>query len=168
MKILLICSLSLSSFILQAQSFSNNALNRLVSAEFKFIADAKLLGTKKAFYDNLSDSAITFGKTIRKGKKNFEGESDTTSWLNWKPVYTDISGSGNFGYNTGPWEYWNKRSDEKPVAFGEFVTVWKIQADGKWKAVIDIGISHNFPMRNEPILTSSLLPKKTKADKKIT
>ncbi len=153
-----------STFILQAQPFSNPALNSLVQAEFDFISDAKQYGTKKAFYNNLADSAITFGKTIRKGRTNFEGESDTVSWLNWIPVYTDISSTGDFGYNTGPWEFWAKRSDEKPIAFGEFVTVWEKQADGKWKALIDIGIYHNVPMREEPVSTSTNSLKKKKGD----
>lgn len=165
-NLILILAFSFSQFILHAQSFSNAALNALVKAEYNFISDSKNYGTKKAFYTNLADSAVTFGKTIRKGKKNFEGESDTLSWLNWKPVFTDVAASGDFGYNTGPWEYWNNRSDEKPVAFGEFVTVWKVQPDGKWKVEIDIGNYHNFPLREEPLSTSSISPKKIKSDKK--
>lgn len=150
---------------LQAQSFSNKNLNDLVMAEQDFIADAKKFGTKNAFFNHLADSAITFGKTIRKGKKNFEGPGDTTSWLNWRPVYTDISSTGDFGYNTGPWEYWNNRSDEKPAAFGEFVTIWKVQPNGKWKAEIDIGIFHNFPLRSDPISTSGIPLDKTIVNK---
>ena len=72
---------------------------------------------------------------------------------------------GDLGYNTGPWEYWANRNDEKPVAFGEFVTVWGKQKTGQWKALIDIGIQHNFPMRNEPVSTSAMPLKKSKAGK---
>lgn len=167
-NIILILAFSFSQFILQAQSFSNQALNDLILAEFDFVADSKMLGTKKAFYNHLSDSAVTFGRTIRKGKKNFEGDGDTIAWLNWKPVFTDISSSGDFGYNTGPWEFWNNREDEKPVAFGEFVSVWKIQPDGKWKVEIDIGNYHNFPLRKEAISTSTISLKKTKSGKQQT
>jgi ketosteroid isomerase-like protein len=43
---------------------------------------------------------------------------------------------------TGPWEFKADRSDEKPSGYGDFVTVWKKQADGTWKFVVDLGISH--------------------------
>jgi ketosteroid isomerase-like protein len=46
------------------------------------------------------------------------------------------------GFTTGPWELKADRSDEKPSAYGHFVTVWKKQPDGTWKFVVDLGISH--------------------------
>jgi ketosteroid isomerase-like protein len=49
------------------------------------------------------------------------------------------------GYTIGPWEYKDDISDAKPNAFGNFITVWKKQADGSWKFAVDLGISNPEP-----------------------
>jgi ketosteroid isomerase-like protein len=49
------------------------------------------------------------------------------------------------GYTTGPWEFRPDAAAEKAVAFGNYVTVWKRQADGGWKFVVDLGISNPQP-----------------------
>jgi ketosteroid isomerase-like protein len=53
-----------------------------------------------------------------------------------------MAASGDMGFTTGPWEAKADINDAKPVGYGHFVTVWKKQADGSWKWVVDIGISH--------------------------
>jgi ketosteroid isomerase-like protein len=46
------------------------------------------------------------------------------------------------GYTTGGWEFRPKGKTDKPVGFGEYVTLWQKQSDGSFKAVLDIGINH--------------------------
>ena len=48
------------------------------------------------------------------------------------------------GYTTGNWNYSAKKG-EVPNAFGDFITIWRKQTDGKYKFVLDIGISHAKP-----------------------
>ncbi|MBT1704286.1 nuclear transport factor 2 family protein [Chryseosolibacter indicus] len=125
-----------------AQHTSDKRLQSLVNAELAFSNLAKEKNTREAFLTFLSDSAITFGPGIRKGKKPYQDQKPNDAWLYWYPVYSDISASRDFGFNTGPWEFRPRKTDEKAVAFGHFVTMWQKQNDGKWKALIDIGISH--------------------------
>jgi ketosteroid isomerase-like protein len=61
-----------------------------------------------------------------------------------------MSRAGDMGYTTGPWEFKNDIQDAKPVAFGNFLTVWKRQADGSWKFAIDLGISNPQPDTTAP------------------
>jgi len=51
------------------------------------------------------------------------------------------------GYTTGPWKYKDDIHDSKPVAYGNFITVWKKQR-GSWKFAIDLGTSNPAP--NQP------------------
>jgi ketosteroid isomerase-like protein len=62
--------------------------------------------------------------------------------LAWEIAYSDVAGSGDFGFNSGPWTYRAKKTDENPGAYGEFNSVWIKQANGAWKNVLDIGIVH--------------------------
>ncbi|HEX3127370.1 MAG TPA: DUF4440 domain-containing protein [Thermoanaerobaculia bacterium] len=56
--------------------------------------------------------------------------------LLWWPTHAEIAQSGDLGWTTGP----SKRVRGDKVGYGQFVTVWKKQADGKWRFLIDHGI----------------------------
>ena len=127
-----------------AQEFSDQDLQSLVNAERTFSQMAKEKNTRDAFIAFFNDEVITSapGKGPQKGKKHLEEQAPNETWLYWYPVYSDIAASGDFGYNTGPWEFRQKRTDETPVAFGEFVSIWKRNAQEEWKVAVDIGIGH--------------------------
>lgn len=60
-----------------------------------------------------------------------------------------ISADGSLGWSTGPWT-WKRDSTQKKVdAFGEYMSVWRRQPDGSYKAVLDCGIGHADPNRDE-------------------
>lgn len=46
---------------------------------------------------------------------------------------------------TGPWEFKPEGKDGEAVAFGQYITIWRKQSDGAFKAVLDIGITHEKP-----------------------
>jgi ketosteroid isomerase-like protein len=60
--------------------------------------------------------------------------------LRWEPIGGDIAASGELGYTFG--HSTSRRpnaSGETADYFGKYVTIWKKQADGSWKVVLDIG-----------------------------
>ena len=60
--------------------------------------------------------------------------------LKWDPVYADVAASGDLGYTIGKWTRVVKDSTGAPVtARGTYLTVWRKQADGRWKVVADTG-----------------------------
>lgn len=77
--------------------------------------------------------------------------SDKRPLLSWYPTVADIARAGDIGYTTGPWEYKADIHDAKPVAWGNFLTVWRRQADGSWKFAIDLGISNPQPDKPAPV-----------------
>ena len=56
--------------------------------------------------------------------------------LTWTATKADVSASGDIGYTTGTYEM-NASTMSAPEK-GKYVTVWKKQADGSWKATEDI------------------------------
>lgn len=143
MKKLLSLSVTIFTIIFaQAQEFPNKNLQSLVDAERAFARMAKEKNTRDAFLANLIDESISFSPGITKAKPFWEKLKPGTDWLYWQPVYADISASGDFGYTTGPWHF-SKSKKDTPTAFGEYITVWRKQADGKWKILIDAGINHD-------------------------
>ena len=79
------------------------------------------------------------------GKEFWRARPDTSALLSWSPAFADVSSNGILGYTTGDWEYRPKGKTDAPVAFGQFMTVWRKQANGDYKAVADLGVSHDKP-----------------------
>ncbi len=62
--------------------------------------------------------------------------------LTWQPAEADVSRSGDLGYTYGQYESRSTGQDGRPATSrGKYVTIWKKQVDGSWKAVVDIGNS---------------------------
>ena len=120
-------------------------LQRLVETEIAFAAAAEARGTKSAFLGFLADDGVVFRPEVRNGRDFWRSQPESAALLSWRPVWADISSDGRLGYTTGPWEYRPKGKNDQPAAFGQYVTIWKKQADGVFKAVLDIGISHENP-----------------------
>jgi ketosteroid isomerase-like protein len=65
---------------------------------------------------------------------------DKNNSLTWSPVGADISASGDLGYTYGNFEFHAKDKDGKPVIeYGKYTSIWKLQKDGTWKVVLDMG-----------------------------
>lgn len=60
--------------------------------------------------------------------------------LTWEPIEAVVSASGDLGYTLGRWRSRSVHADGKTVTGqGKYVTIWKKQKDGSWKAAVDIG-----------------------------
>lgn len=148
--------LAVSLIVMSASVFAQTDLQKLVDTENAFAAAAAEKGTKAAFLEYLSDDGIVFNPQRANGKQVWTARKESPSLLSWYPVFADISGNGLIGYTTGPWEYRPKGKDDAPVAFGHYMTIWQKQPDGKFRAVLDFGISHDKAPNNETKLTSVL------------
>ena len=64
---------------------------------------------------------------------------DQNNRLTWSPVHVDVSASGDFAYSFGNYEFTSVGKGGKPtVEHGKYTTIWKKQADGKWRVVLDM------------------------------
>jgi len=71
---------------------------------------------------------------------------DKNNQLIWTPVGADISASGDLGYTYGNYEFHSKDKDGKPsVEYGKYTSIWKLQNDGSWKVVLDMGNASPAP-----------------------
>lgn len=123
-------------------------LKSLIETERAFSRAAEQ-GTREAFGQFIADDGILFRPTAVPGKKWLQEHpqpaSTERSMLNWQPIFAAVSQAGDLGYTTGPWQFKKNSKDAQPTAFGNFMTVWKKQADGSWKFVLDLGIANPQP-----------------------
>ncbi len=68
---------------------------------------------------------------------------DKNNRLTWTPVGADISSSGDLGYTWGTYEFHSRDKNGSPTTdHGKYTSIWKLQKDGSWKVVLDIGNSN--------------------------
>ena len=132
-------------FAANVSAQSKADLQKLVETEIAFARAAETKGTKAAFLEFLADDGIIFRPTELNGKQFWNLRPDSPDLLSWRPNWADISSDGKLGYTTGGWEYRANGKADEPGAYGEYVTIWQKQSDGKFKAVLDIGIRHPKP-----------------------
>ncbi|MBD0369446.1 MAG: DUF4440 domain-containing protein [Pyrinomonadaceae bacterium] len=143
--LMLLAALAVSALGLQQKSARSSDLDSMITTERAFARRAAERGTRDAFLAFMADDSIVFVPGPANGKKTWEARPSRPGLLSWEPIYADISAAGDMGYDTGPWEFRPKGAQDKPAAFGNFMTIWKKQPDGAFLFALDIGISNPQP-----------------------
>lgn len=111
----------------------------VIAAERAFAERHKQVPLKQAF----QEYAAADGVAVRPaGVRNVQ--EDLAGWPNvnntgnvaWWPMLAGVAQSGDLGFTTGPATYPGGN-------FGGYFTIWKKQADGSWKWLIDQGTGQN-------------------------
>lgn len=138
------------AFVFSASVFAqSDAVRKLVDTEKAFARAAAEQGTRSAFLEFLADDGLIFNPNPTNGKEYWRARPESIALLSWNPTFADISSNGVLGYTTGDYEYRPKGKTDNPTAFGQYMTIWRRQPDGNFKAVIDFGISHAKPQTVE-------------------
>ena len=154
-------------FVVAIVAHGQSALNDMVKTEQAFSKMAEEKNTRDAFLAFIADDGLLFRPGAVNGKKWMlehpapPPKDDKRPLLAWQPAYAGMAASGDMGFTTGPWEAKADIKDEKPGAYGHFMTVWKKQADGSWKFVVDLGISHPQSGGPQTIWTPPPMKKET-------
>ncbi len=70
--------------------------------------------------------------------------------LAWEPQDGKAAHSGDLGYTWGKYTITTKGKDGEPVkSHGKYLNVWKKQADGSWKVLVDMGNKSPSPETGE-------------------
>lgn len=110
-----------------------------IDAERAFAADAQKLGQWTAFRKYAAPDAIMFLSQADNAQRFLKGKADPPVSVFWWPGRSYVSCDGTIAVNTGPWvRQWGK-------SVGYFTTVWRRQANGSWKWLLDHGDVLNAP-----------------------
>lgn len=116
----------------------------VLAAERAFEAMSEKDGAAKAFRAFMDpDDGLEFvgkGDPVRGAEAIFKaqgGITPPTTTLHWTPLEVFAS-TGDMGLTWGRWRL-TKVGDDKAIVTGKYVTVWRQNARGEWKAIIDIG-----------------------------
>jgi ketosteroid isomerase-like protein len=135
---------------LQAQA----PVQDVIDAELAFARFTGEQGIKEGFLSFLAADSIVFRPGPVSGREVYSRMPASAAYLSWYPVAADRAASGELGYTTGPYEYFNSKSDKTAAACGHYVTLWRKQADGAWRVELDAGVSHAALPVRPPVLRS--------------
>jgi ketosteroid isomerase-like protein len=117
-------------------------LQALVDTERAFAGAATVKGLRDSFLDYFADDAITFVPQAASAKENLRKQpSQPFSVLEivWEPRTGDIASSGDLGWLAGPSTIINRASPRPTPRYGNYLSVWRKQPDGRWRVYIDVG-----------------------------
>ena len=115
------------------------AQQELYDAERAFVRLAAEKGFRDSFYAYFADTGIAFNPHPFRVRTALAGAPPSPGPMGaaWAPVYGDISAAGDLGWDTGPLVFQGKNG--APDRHGMFFSIWKRQADGQFKVVLDVG-----------------------------
>ena len=120
------------------------ALGALVDAELAFARMGVERGVRDAFLANFADDGIAFEPAPVKLQATWRerpAPADPHALkLVWKPAQAGVARSLDFGYTTGPYTL-TRAAQPGAAREGVFFSVWRKDAAGRWKVVLDLGIA---------------------------
>jgi uncharacterized protein (TIGR02246 family) len=102
-------------------------------------AATSLFADDAVFFDQDEGSIVGLPAIRADIERSWAQNPDFT--LSWSTTSVDVALSGDMAWERGSWTYDPDGAGEAGEMTGEYVTVYK-KVDGIWKAVSDIGVTH--------------------------
>ncbi|MFH0882155.1 MAG: nuclear transport factor 2 family protein [bacterium] len=122
----------------------DEAIKPLLQAEKNFAVYMDSASIRDGFLEYLAEDAVVFNPGPVNGRELYESREPSPARLLWTPDVAEMDASGSFGWTSGPWQYFPDSTATEPVAGGHYATVWRKDEDGSWRALADIGVSHEI------------------------
>lgn len=128
-----------------SESKESRAKAEILAADRAFEAASRKDGPKAAFLAFVAGDGKLLGETLQgaDGIKNLYAQLPETATLTWEPAFVDVSSGGDLGYTWGHYTLTLPLPKYGPKAYikrGTYVTIWKRQLSGSWKAALDGGV----------------------------
>lgn len=153
MKIITLVSTIILGFVsISAQS---GEARKIYETEKTFERAVAEKGINQGFIEFLTDDAVIFRPSAVNAKQYLKSQPFSPALLTWNPVFIDVASNGAIAYSTGNGMFRPKGKDDTNVFYSHYVSIWRREPDGTYKAVLDTGISHEKPERIETDWKSS-------------
>lgn len=141
--------LFLSGLVFSAHAQAPVHVSDVISAEENFQKLVERKGIKEAFLTVAHPEGVVFRPNAVRISDFYNSIDRQPGTLRWTPKFARISAAGDLAFTAGPYTYQNGRSDTDKV-FGDYVSVWQTDpADNRLKLLIDLGIQHPEPEKQE-------------------
>lgn len=124
------------------------ARESVASSERAFARYSVEHGMRAAFLEYFADDGINFAPDPGNTKARFRArpEGFEPFVLDWHPAIAAVARAGDLGFTTGPYTVTGRAPAVRDPAQGMFFSIWRRQADGLWRVIIDGGVSTRVPV----------------------
>jgi len=130
------------------------ASHAMLESEYAF-GEAAKTSIRGAFLRYLAGDSWVLNPGPVSGRALYESSKDSKNTLTWYPAIADVAPSGDLGFTTGPYIF---TSAAGAPFYGQFLTIWKRDAQCDWRVQFDGGVSHPAPAVIEPKLLPGQAP----------
>jgi ketosteroid isomerase-like protein len=124
-------------------------LDSVAAVERRFAAAAREQGWRAAFLEYFADDSIALTpepESARDRLKTRPVRPFSEEELTWEPKAGDVAASGDLAWLTGPSTFVDRTAPQPKPSYGNYLSIWKKQKDGRWRVFIDIGTSVPSPV----------------------
>jgi ketosteroid isomerase-like protein len=142
--------------LVAAQEAIPPSLRAMADTELEFAAAARLKGIRDSFLEFFTDDSIAFDPQPIKAKDRLlkrPSQPFAVQELTWEPRTGDVAASAELGWLTGPSTFINHAGEDKTPRYGNYLSVWRKQPDGRWRVFIDVGTNLPSPAPFPPGFT---------------
>ena len=135
-------SVFLFAAVLAAAPISPSRAGAQIAAEERAFAKTCVeKGMRASFAAYFAPDAIDFDPAPALAAPSIAKNPDAAApfTLDWEPIVVDASLAGDLGWDTGPYVLTDRGAAAKASRHGWFFSVWRHEADGRWKVVLDVG-----------------------------
>ena len=125
-------------------------VSKVVKAEESFDKLVDRKGIKDGFLSVADPEGIVFKPEVVNMIDFYNSIDKQPGKLSWTPKFARISANGDLAFTAGPYVYQNGKSDTDKV-FGDYVSIWRADADNKLKLLIDLGVQHPEPESEQTV-----------------
>jgi ketosteroid isomerase-like protein len=129
---------------LSAQDALPTSLVAMADTEREFARTAQVKGVRDSFLDFFADDSIAFAPSPTSARARLLQQPSrpfSEAELRWEPRIGDVAASGEIGWLTGPSTFIDQTTKEKTPRYGNYLSIWRKQPDGRWRVFIDVGTS---------------------------
>ena len=125
-----------------AQDAIPAALTAMADTEREFARTAQVKGIRDSFLEFFAADAIALTPDPVSARERLLSQEPTpfsVDELLWEPRTGDVAASGDIGWLTGPSTFINHSGADQTPRYGNYLSVWRKQPDGRWRVFIDVG-----------------------------
>lgn len=155
----LLATLALTLSLIAAPAFARDAASTAEAvrqADIAFARRSAEVGFARAFLDYVDEKdGLLYGMDgppavgARAVYEALGGDAPSGVTVDWAPTQAWGATSGEMGVTVGTWTRTYKDPARQPRT-GRYVTVWRLNARGEWKALVDIGEADPLPAPPAP------------------
>jgi ketosteroid isomerase-like protein len=124
------------------------ARESVAAAERAFARYSVEQGMRAAFLEYFADDGINFAPDPGNTKTRFRARPEAIEpfVLDWHPAIAAVARAGDLGFTTGPFTLTGRAPAVREPSQGMFFSIWRRQADGRWRVIVDGGVATSAPV----------------------